>query len=79
MTKEPKKDRKDELSEQLKASSPNMGYVVVLTRSIPIDEPSTDIVTHICMTKETIDDIWKWAESKSKNCGIIKIEITKST
>lgn len=52
----------------------------VLTRGIPVDGPMTDTVTHVCKPGETIEDIWRWADEKTKGSAwIVKVEITQAT
>ena len=52
----------------------------VLIRGIPVDNPMTDTVTHLCKPGETVEDLWKWAErAASGSAWIVRVEITKAS
>ena len=54
-------------------------YVVVLRRAIPVNDYSTDTITHICEEGETVAEVMDWAKQKCEgSCALISVEITEA-
>ena len=56
----------------------NASLCCVLTRGIPIDEPMTDTVVHVCEDGETVADLWKWVEEQTcDSTWVIRVQLLK--